>query len=321
MKQLFFFICLGLFLIKSCIGQGIVDDRPCDIIQNQYFQKVVTAEVDFYSEHFLTAYQILNKLDSSCGLTNSVIYQELFVYARVSLLLNETASALNAIKRLVCDYGYSLSDFKGCANYLTLKKSKDWLKFKREILSLSQTYVSDTATFSFFDKIIESDQDCRRKYIDSCALYQADTAKLIQFKNSYLIVFDSVDNINCQKLISFLTANSNRKFYLSNNHRKCLYFGLLAVTTHLSNSDKADSLLYAITEQIKIRNLTPEFYAGFVDRQKLNANEKYIYGFYDNANPNKIEDFQNIDVRRLSIGLPSYGLEKQLKQIKKSSNQ
>lgn len=320
MRQLLFFICLGLFLSGTCIGQGIVDDMPCDVIQNQYYQKVVTAEIDYYTGHHFTAYQTLNELDNSCGLVNSVIYQELYFYARLSLLLKETASALYAIKRLVTDYGYTLSDFKNCANYFTLKKSRDWLKVKREILCLSQTFVSDTATFSFFDEIIKSDQECRRQYIDSCELYKADTTNLIRFKNSYLTVFDSVDDVNCQKIISFLKANSNRKFHLSDDHRRYIYFGLLAVTTHLSNSNKADSLLYEITEQIKIRNLTPEFYAAFIDRQKLNANEKYIYGFYDNAVPNKIEDFQNIDVRRLSIGLPSYELEKQLKQIKKGSN-
>ena len=286
----------------------------CDIIQNNYYQRVVESEIAFFSGQIFKAYNELTTLDQECELGNSILYHELYYYALMSIQLHKAETAFNSIKRLIRNYGYHLSDFETIKNYPKLKKERQWKQFKRECCLLEEQFVSDTTVFLFFMSMGQRDQELRLQYLDSCRYYQRDSIKISSIKMKYNALIDSLDETNGDSLLYFFEGNRVRNFRLSNDHRQSIYFSLLSVVIHCANQPKIyDSLLPILWEAIQQRRLPPELYAALVDRRQLNMAQKYIYGFYDNLSPEQIVDFKNLDERRRTIGLPSYSEEKNLK--------
>lgn len=286
----------------------------CDIIQAKYYHRVADALVNYYSGLYSKAYDTLKVLDGECGLGNSAIYQETYHYALLSVQLNECETALNSIQRLICSYGYKLSDFKSFRHFSKLKNSKQWKSFQHNCEIWEKEFVSDTSVFLLVQTMIQNDQNLRNEYRDSSLYYRNDTNALSDINSRYSMLIDSLDNTNARLLLSFLSENKDKKIKLSKEHRQSIYFSLLTVITHCANqSEIYDTLLSVIKEGIVLRQLPPEYFAALVDRKQLNNDEECIYGFYDNINCDEIIGFQNIDERRLAIGLTSYTVEKRLK--------
>jgi hypothetical protein len=63
----------------------------------------------------------------------------------------------------------------------------------------------------------------------------------------------------------------------------------------------------------------PSSYGFFVDRKMLDKHKKFIFAIYKSTEDNKIEDIENLDKRRLSIGMPTREMENKRNELLKLS--
>jgi hypothetical protein len=94
-----------------------------------------------------------------------------------------------------------------------------------------------------------------------------------------------------------------------------LYTGIRAMLVHYSDSQKMQELLIKFVREGKC---TPDTYGFFVDRKMLMERKKHIFAVFNNTKDHQIFDLENVDNRRLSIGLPACEMEQRRKELKKA---
>jgi hypothetical protein len=59
----------------------------------------------------------------------------------------------------------------------------------------------------------------------------------------------------------------------------------------------------------------PDIYTSIIDRKMMETHKNLFYATFNNVPDNRIADIEHLDERRLSIGLPTWEMEKKRNEL------
>jgi hypothetical protein len=309
----------------------VANNPPCNYITSGYYQKIAEAKLSVLNGNDSLAYIYLIQAEQLCPPLHASYYEG-YTYTRLLIKYGNFDKAAKYMMNLISQNGYSLSDFKYFEGYKKMKKRQSWDSLKRALARAEKQFSPDTSTVSFFEKMLNEDQYYRIAYQQACTdaatnnhvqlQCTKDTvtpAFLIPIKQQYLPVLESIDNLHYAQIQDLI---KERGFPLSSSfcytfiQRSHLEICLLVLFLHFGK-DKAIDIEKQLLYYIEKGECPPEILAGYIDKRQLSDNKLFIYGFYDNASPDNIYEFEKIDERRHAIGLPDYTLSKKIKEAEK----
>ena len=301
-----------LFLIGFKVS---AQNKGCDYITSQYYQKVAQAELCWLDEKDEESYQILSSLEKECFLLNGIFSTELYRFADFSLKYKNYDKAFESIRFLISNYGYKFNDFRYTYYLKNMEIIPNMDSLKKELLDLEKNFISDTALYREIKRMLRDDQYCReggyRRIKDTI---EKDTNKNLSSLrlSPYMSLVDSVDDVNYNKLLAIIDTkgfplSASVKYYPS--ERQEVYIALFVMCVHFSDSAKVNHLKPILLHHIKEGNCPPELLACMIDRH----NNPSIYEIWDNSPTRSEYEKIEIDEKRREIGMPSYDLSKQIK--------
>ncbi|MDR1652713.1 MAG: hypothetical protein LBS01_03505 [Prevotellaceae bacterium] len=196
------------------------------------------------------------------------------------------------IEKLVRDYGYTVEYIEREGYFAELEKNIDWNKFKQHLSQLNNNFYSkvDTALVVQLADMCIIDQTVRNK---------------TQYNRKLM---EETDSINEQK-IKYIFDNygypDEKLVGLSN---KTIF--KVDISTMLMHFSDTAYFRPKLLEFIRKGECQPVILGNFIDsyQRRDTAKLKYVYGIYSNS-LDKVKDFQNMDVRRKSIGMPTLAMQ------------
>jgi len=314
-----FFCCIFIaIIIKTEIS---AQSKINDYISLQYYQKVAQAELFWLEENYKDCYRILSELDTTCTLLNGA-WSELYHFAELSLMYKNYNRAYECIHSLITNYGFSVDDFEYMQNFRQLKKINNWNSLKTELLNLEKHFTSDTTLYIEISEMLEADQYYRKngyyrikELIKQDSMSNDSLAQTSLMHSPYMVIVDSIDNVNFKKLLNIMDTkgfplSSSIKYNIK--ERQKIYTALFVMLVHFSDSIQANYLKPILLQYIKHGDCPPELLANMIDRYQLNKSQLFLYGVFNNISSDQIFEYEKLDERRKSIGLPDYDLSKRI---------
>ncbi|SEP55004.1 hypothetical protein SAMN05444005_101111 [Flavobacterium urocaniciphilum] len=274
--------------------------KEYDYIKN-YYQFVYEANYNYEIGNDTLAYNLLKKAESNCPLLNQENIYEVNILARLSMKLNKEKETFNYIELLLKKFGYSFFYFDNDSIYNGLKNKSRWKKLKRNSKKIFEKYKStvNVELRNEIKLIVAKDQEIRHREninweeVDSIDRIHEERIKVIikefgypddDLIGSYTIGATNELNPNIGTLIMH---------FKDVNYWKPIFLDLIRKGKALAN-----------------------IYGNLVDSIQRNGSY-FIYGIYNNVQPNKIMDFDRIDERRIAVGLSTWDLQQKMYEIVK----
>lgn len=289
------FCFLGFF--NSAKGQ-----ETYDYISSGYYQVIYEAMVEYQSGDEDIAYEKLQEAEKRCPLIQQPNCFEISAYIDLLIKKNEIAKAQKYMLLLAEEYGFGVEHFDYLRYLSVIKERKDWPVLEKKIQAFyKQFYTEEKA--ALMKEIVQmgiEDQKVRKGLVHPLN----DRQKLMLKKT---------DSINAKKLKVINDTYGfplNMKFYGRENNERASC--LSTIVLHLSSYFDIKDSLYLYVQQGKC---PPFLLANVVDRECRSEKKPYIYRAAFNADAKKILEPENLDKRRMEIGMPS--LEMELKLLKR----
>lgn len=126
---------------------------------------------------------------------------------------------------------------------------------------------------------------------------------------------DSINDIKLQKIIETHGYPDERVIGGYNIDQQHINPGILLF--HFDDYDYYTETLKRLIDEGKA---PPQSLGNFVDsyQRRIKAQKRYIYGIYDNVGEDRIIDYDQLDKRRVSIGLAPMQLKRSIDSLKKA---
>lgn len=261
----------------------------CDYISN-YYQTVYLAEIHYLKNENKAALELLEKVESECGLLNQIGTYEPLIMAELYAQTNQKYKAFPHLYRLLKD-GLTFEMLNSNLELESLKSSPQWLKLKNEASELEKEF-QKSINIVLRDEIIKmnlADQKVRKGDIDFQEL-------------------TTVDSINEKRMKEIFIEYGYPHYKLighSENLEEDTDIG--AMLMHFK-----DTIFFKqkLLKYIKKGEASPDQLAKMIDSQQRSVGI-FTYGVYQNVDSTKIKDFEKIDQTRTEIGLRPYKMEKE----------
>lgn len=296
-RIIFFIICFtyNAGILNFCYGQ-----EQNDYIKNNYYQTIYEAILAYRTGKKDVAYAKMKKAEEKNSLIQQIQYFETYYYVELLIDNNEYAKAKKYIKILAKDYGFSLEHLSKIKNFEKLKAEKDWNILEKSIqLSYDQFYTKDRI------KLIE---DLKKMSADD----QKVRAGLIYPLNEKeKEAMRKTDSINFQKL-SKITNEYGFPANLKIVGRENSHFipNIETIYIHFSGYSGIKEVIFSMIQK---GECSPYLLAAIVDRDCLINKKPHVYKIYKNIDLNYVIDPENLDNRRLEIGMPTIEMDRQLR--------
>ncbi len=286
MKNIIFVIFIILLSI-SCQKKS-----ECNYIEN-YFQEVYLAEEAYYKEDYQMVFDNMSKATENCKLLNQPMIYEMMKYAESAARIGENKKAFELIRELILN-GYEINQLSNNDAFKNIKESTEWKKIESEYGKLHEEYLN-SINLELREQISEM------KRVDQ--LYRArghyDEQKC-----------DSIDIINERELKRIVENYGYPDERIIGGYKidnRPVDAGIM-----LFHFEDYEYWTKTLKELIKKGQAPPRSLGTFVDSYKRRVPEekKFIYGIYDDVGENQIVDFEQLDERRISIGLAPLSLKK-----------
>lgn len=280
--RIFKYIIIGLVL-SSFMG----DD--CDFIAD-YYQTVYQAEIHYLKNENQKALFLLKQAEKKCGLLNQIGMYEPIMMAELLVRTKKEKKAFPYLHRILED-GLPYEMLENNPEFNILHNYKEWNKLKIEAPEI----------LAKFNKSIN--QDLRNEIIKMIIEDQKVRTGNIDFAKMRI-----VDSINESRIKEIFTEYGYPNFKLiGHSFYSEPTTDISAMLMHFH-----DTVFFKprLLEFIKKGEAPPSTYSAMIDSRQRSIGI-FTYGAYQNIDSTKIKDFENIDVRRKSIGLRSYKLEKE----------
>ena len=288
----------------SCFFTLKAENCQCNYIESGYYQDVYKADLELYKGNHEKAYQYLQSAEQKCKMINMLMYYEIDKYIPLLLEYNELQKAVHYINFLISEQGYQLENFEKLPHFEKLKTLNNWGDIYQSLAEAEKTFVSDTALALEFQAMQEKDQRYRGSpnYFDNFA--------------EYGVLQKTLDDSNYNEIMSIIETKgfpllSNMK--LNMQHRGMIASATTLILVHAAtDSTKLVALDSVVLAHVAKGNWLPDFYGSMIDRNMLQYGKPYIFGTYANAQtPEQIYNFENLDKRRMSVGLPPMSVAKE----------
>ncbi|MDR0438136.1 MAG: hypothetical protein LBH22_07550 [Bacteroidales bacterium] len=293
------FIALGLLIICSTLK---AENCEC-YVQSGYYQDVYNADIELLRGNPEKAYKYLQSAEQKCKMINMGMYYEIDKYIPFLLEHDELEKALYYIDLLVSEQGYRLENFQELTYFEKLKTLNSWDDIYQSLVQAEKVFVSDTAVFLRFQEMNERDQYYRRLLGNRNLTEEQRTAMWSKQK--------AIDDSNYIEMMLVINKLLSSEIKLSVEHKgSTLNTAYLIINHNTRDSAKLMELTPILLADLSAGSWYPSLYARMVDSHLRRG--KSMYGTYTNTRtPEQTYDFENLDERRISVGLPPVSLEEE----------
>ncbi len=278
-----------VFLLISVVGfsQKKKINEEYDYINN-YYQFVYQAHYEYLNKNYQKAYDLLKKAEKNCPLLNQMGIYEPTILAECAVRLGKNNEALDYIEFTLKEFGTKFSYIENGYVFNELKSSKRWKKIKNNAEKYFHDY-SKRVDFHLrkeLNSMKNEDQAVRTNGFD------AERAKIV----------DSINNEKLKKIVANCDCYPNYSLNLVGNYDVDEFDPEISVLVMHINSEDAEYWKPIFIDLIKRGRAPADIYGSIVD-SNLRSNGVYLYGIYGNVKEDKIDDFENLDKRRIAVGL------------------
>lgn len=286
------FLVFCLFFCIAC-----QEKEPCDYIEN-YYQDVYKAELAYWEKDYQTAYDLLKKVESRCGLLNQKNIGEPEMMAKLAIKVGKPQAAFPYIERMLKE-GKSFDLFINNDEYTILHEYEEWNYLERNATQFANEFEEGINTALREELIAMNmlDQEVRQKPIDYVKMEKVDSIHQLRIKE----IFREYGYPSTK-----MVGKDNRAIG-ERVELKPLFF-------HVDDTTYFKPILLKM-----IRNgEAPADILGTMLDSRQRTRGVFDYGIYDNADSTHILDFQNLDKRRISVGLPPWKLKKKVESLSRA---
>lgn len=280
-------IVLALLISTNLFAQ--TDDCKCDYIKD-YYQLVYEAEISYLQNDFNKAYDLLKQAEKNCELLNQPSVYEIPVLAELSLKRGKYEEALYYVE-LAFTKGIHVSYFEDNPEYEGITKIEGWAALKQKSQKIYNEWYSklNLDLRNELAEMIREDQRVR------------------QGKSQYDEELREVDDYNETRFKEILAEYGYPNEQIIGNYNideKTVNPDVFAF--HIKDIDYFKPLFL---EYVRCGKAPVTLYASLIDSYDR-RNGVFTYGIYSNITPEYIDDYENLDQRRINAGLRPYKMEK-----------
>lgn len=288
------------FLLISVVGfsQKKKINEEYDYINN-YYQFVYQAQYEYLKENYQKAYDLLKTAEKNCPLLKQMEINEPAVLAECAMRLNKPEEAVHYLEISVRDYGVNFDSIKKGTFYKSIQSTKSWKKLERKAKKYHEAYLKqvDLNLRNEILKMMEEDQSVR-----------------INRDYEGLKRVDSLNNLKFKKIVADCDCFPDEMFPQFGNYTiDDKFFHPTTFVFHISR-ERAEYWKPIFLDLIRRGRAPANIYGDLID-SNLRSNGVYLYGIYNNIGPDKIDDFENLDKRRIAVGLPPWQLRKDILEL------
>lgn len=280
------------------------NDEPCSYIHD-YYQLVHLAHEAYYKQEYQKVVDLLDQAGSNCQLLNQTGIYEKYKYAIAAARIGENEKALRLIRELVLQ-GYEISKLAEDNAFAHLLNSPEWKNIEANYDALHEQYMRGI------------NLDLRRQIgemrnVDQSYRYMLQQAGVNRDSILQILrVVDSINDVKFKQIISTYGYPGEDKIGGYKIDQQHIDAGILLF--HFSDYDYYTTTL---KELIDKGDAPPESLGNFVDsyQRRVPEQKKFLYGIYDNVGEDQIIDYEHLDERRVSIGLPPMDLKKSIEDL------
>jgi hypothetical protein len=260
---------------------------------------VYQAHYEYLKEDYQKAYDLLKMAEKNCPLLKQKEVNEPAVLAECAMRLNKPDEAVHYIEILVRDYGAKFENFKNTPLYKDIQNTKSWKKLERKAKKYHEAYLKqvnlDLRNEIF--KMREEDQKLRinRDY---------EGVKRV----------DSINDLKLRKIVADCDCFPDEMFpQFGNSMIDDEFLNFTFFAFHI-NREKAEYWKPIFLDLIRRGRAPANIYGDLID-SNLRGSGGYQYGIYSGIEKDLIEDFENLDKRRIAVGLPPWQLRKDILEL------
>ena len=274
---------LASFITNSYSQSEILlNDQKCNYITD-YYPNVYKAQIKYLKKDLDSALFYLRKIKNNCCLLNTPDILEKVMYAEISVEKGCYDEAIESLKKIVLN-GFPFKYLEHNISLEKLKELPEWKKLKELSIEVNneQNNFLNWALRKEIVSMLKLDQQVRRTPIDYSELRKVDSLNQVRIKE----IFENYGYPN-EKLIGFSKENEN-----------------VDISFMIMHFDDLAYFKPKLLNFIKRGDCSPYVLAYLVDSNDR-RNKMYTYGIYSNIDSTQIINYNNLDVRRKSIGLRS----------------
>jgi len=288
------------FLLISVVGfsQKKKINEEYDYINN-YYQFVYQAYYEYLKEDYQKAYDLLKTAEKNCPLLKQMEINEPAILAQCAMHLNKPKEVVHYLEISVRDYGVNFDSIKKGTFYKDIQNTRYWRKLERKSKKYHEAYLKqvnlDLRNYIF--KMQDEDQSVR-----------------INRNREGIKRVDSINDLKLKKIIADCDCFPDEMFpQFGNQMIDDKFFNVTFFALHI-NRVRAEYWKPIFLDLIRRGRAPANIYGDLID-SNLRSNGVYLYGIYNNIGPDKIEDFENLDKRRIAVGLPPWQLRKDILEL------
>ena len=285
-----------ILLIFVMYNYCFVSAQECNYIE-KYYPLIYKAQIYYFEGKNELAYSTIKESEKMCPLLNQPSIYEIDILAQLAIALDKKEEALNSIEVLMKKYGYTFNYFDENSIYDSLKDNPKWKNLKQNSEKIYQEYLK-TINFELKNELsimTSEDQRVRKQPIDFEEMLRVDTKNERRLKE----IISKYGYPN-EKLIGAFN------FGLNGADISTLVF-------HLKDVEYWKPIFLNLIQ----KGEAPfNVYANLVDSNQRKIG-MFIYGIYSDTTLDKIIDIENLNSRRVSVGLRTVEMQKRMLELRK----
>lgn len=300
-------IILTLILISIISCQT---NNNCNYIED-YYQNVYLAEEAYYKEDFQKVFELMSEAEKNCNLLNQSGIYEMLKYAESAAKIEENGKALELIRLLILK-GYEIDNLANNEAFIDLIGSAGWTQLENDYETLRGEYLNNI-DLELREKI------AMMRYNDQyhrSLLMENNSGNEIN-EDSIWNIINKTDSINETELKDIILKHGFPDERIIGGYNIDNEF--IDPNILLFHFDDYEFWTVELKKLIVEGKAPPRSLGNFVDsyNRRLPEDKKFIYGIYDNVGEKNIVDYENLNKRRISIGLPPRELKKRIDSLKR----
>lgn len=264
------------------------DDCKCDYIKD-YYQLVYQAEISYMQNDFDKAYELLKQAEQNCELLNQQGIYEINILAELSLKKGLEKEALFYVEKAL-HQGFTIDYFENYFDFEEITEIKGWKELKEKSQKIYDEWYSKLNLYlrSELAQMISEDQRVR------------------QGKDHYDDEMREVDDYNEKRFKEILAEFGYPNEQIIGNYNIDKKDADVSIFTyHIKDIGYFKPLFL---EYVRCGKAPADLYANLIDSHDRRRG-MFTYGIYQNVTPDEIEDFENLDKKRINAGLRPYEME------------
>ena len=288
------------FLLISVVGfsQKKKINEEYDYINN-YYQFVYQAYYEYLKEDYQKAYDLLKTAEKNCPLLKQMEINEPAILAQCAMHLNKPKEVVHYLEISVRDYGVNFDSIKKGTFYKDIQNTRYWRKLERKSKKYHEAYLKQV------------NLDLRNEILK---MMKEDQSVRINRDREGMKRVDSINDLKFRKIVADCDCFPDEMFPQFGNYTiDDEFFHATTFVFHINRED-AEYWKPIFLDLIRRGRAPADIYGDLID-SNLRSNGVYLYGIYRGIEKDLIEDFENLDKRRIAVGLPPWQLRKDILEL------